>query len=156
MKLNKGLSKAIIDSIIIALIGLLFILIDPAKLMHIVLIVVGIFVIIVSANDILINLSVPVRGPITTTNLVMSIVSLVVGIAMIIWQNTLMSVILAIWFIAMPIVRIATSADKKAQFKHEIPLFCCWYYFTYLLDLGLFLDILFKIIGSIFNCCGSC
>lgn len=148
MKLNKGLSKAIIDSIIIALIGLLFILIDPAKLMHIVLIVVGIFVIIVSANDILINLSVPVRGPITTTNLVMSIVSLVVGIAMIIWQNTLMSVILAIWFIAMPIVRIATSADKKAQFKHEIPLFVVG---IILLIFGPWsiLDILFKIIGGI-------
>lgn len=148
MKLNKSLSKVIIDSIIIALIGLLFILIDPGKLMHIVLIVVGIFVIIVSVNDIIANLSIPVRGPITTTNLVMSIVSLVVGIAMIIWQNTLMSVILAIWFIVMPIVRIVTAINKKEQFKHEIPLFIVG---VILLVFGPWsiLDVLFKVVGGI-------
>ena len=54
---------------------------------------------------------------------IISTVSVVIGFLFMFWHDTVISIILAIWLIIMPIIRIVLSQNKKEQLKSEIPLF---------------------------------
>jgi len=57
-----------------------------------------------------------------TVDFVSSVISVVLGILLLVMPGAVLSIILACWFIIMPIVRIIIHPNHNEQFKKELPL----------------------------------
>lgn len=54
-------------------------------------------------------------------DLISALISVVLGVLLIILPGVILSIILACWFVIMPIIRIILHKDHLAQFKRETP-----------------------------------
>lgn len=139
---------ALIKCFILLVIGLLFIVVSPASVMHVVLIIFGIYLILTNIFYVLqgaMNYNNPL---ISKPKFFTSTISLIFGVLLIFWQNGIMNLVLAGWFILIPIIRISLSQDKKTQLRKEVPHFIMGILFIIFGPWKIF-DILFKIVGSI-------
>lgn len=109
----------IILSILSAVIGLLFIVVDPAEFLRLIFVFVGIFVII-SALPSLFTLAVKEKSKEENILLVYTIIIVAVGILLITCPYTIAYVIGGIILLVIPLYRIATSIDKIQTLKKEI------------------------------------
>ena len=53
--------------------------------------------------------------------LVFSVISLIVGLLLIFWHNTVLTVLLGIYMIVYPLIGILAASDKMAQLRTELP-----------------------------------
>ncbi len=128
--------------------GLILIFISPATLLWVIFTIIGILVILSNIPNLLnglANYSVSKEYKVMTIS---SIISIILGIIMIFWQNEIFSVIVAIWLLVLPLYRIIISNYKKMQLKKE----------ALKLSLGIIvlivgplqsIEIIFKVIGII-------
>lgn len=124
MKLNGSKQSFLAGVIGVALIGvllgLLLIVLPIDFLLKIVFIVLGVVTVLSSIPGIAAGLSnLQLRQG--QLSLVSSLISLVVGLLMIFWHNSLLMVILGIYLLVIPLVGVVTAQDKTAQLKAELP-----------------------------------
>lgn len=107
-------------SLIGVLIGVLLIAIPTEFLIKLAFILLGIITLISAIPELasgLVNLS-SREGKLS---LVFSLISIAVGILMIFWHNSLLMVILGVYFLVFPLVEIIVAHDRKAALKRELP-----------------------------------
>lgn len=112
-----------ISSMIIAAIGLtigIVLTVCGNTIASTIFIILGIFVIINSIPTFISSLAaLPDKNALVV--FVMSAVSLIMGFVMIFFRNEVFTIIVGIYLLLLPIYRIITASDKKAQFTADAP-----------------------------------
>ncbi len=98
------------------LFGILLLAIDFSKILSLIFIIVGIFILIANLPSFIYSLtSVNLLGIIT------SLLPILAGILMIFWHNSVLFYILGLYLIILPIVRILRAYDKSMHLRIELP-----------------------------------
>lgn len=144
--IKKTLSSVIFNMFVIALIGVLFIVVDPSSLMRVVLIIIGVFLILANIGNVFFGIA--SFNQVEKPKFFISCMSFIIGFLLVFWQNQILNIVVAVWFVAMPIYRIIISKNKSIQLRNEVPQFIIG---ALLLVFGpwAILDILFLIIGIV-------
>ena len=117
------LQRGIILGIITILIGCLFAFVPTNSLLNFIFIVIGLFIICDNIIPCITYWSMSSLNPRVTSLALLSTLSVVFGFMFIFWHNEALTIILGIWLIVFPIIRIILSTDWVGQLKKEIPLF---------------------------------
>ena len=78
-----------------------------------------------------------------------STISVVLGILMIVLPNLAVNILLACWFIVMPLLRIFLDHDPKTRLKKELPYFLVAI-FLFILSFSLISKIIVRVLGILF------
>ena len=98
------------------LLGVLLLVIDFSKILSLIFIIVGIFILIANLPSFIYSLtSVNIPGIIT------SLLPILAGILMIFWHNSVLFYILGLYLIILPIIRILMAYDKSLHLRIELP-----------------------------------
>ena len=144
-------SGGIILSIITMMLGLALIFIPYEDLVSFIFTIVGICIMLVNLIPCIfswIEYQSTKQGLYTA---IASTISLLLGFIFIFCQGLardIISVILAIWLIALPIIRLVKSNDKKNQIKKEIPYFIIGFILLFV-PTGNIFSIVLKVFGGI-------
>ena len=107
----------LVSSIVCLIIGLWLLTTDPNRILNSVYFLIGGGLIITGISKILMN-----SNSSEKSYLYDGTVNIVIGILIMFVHDFVISIILGILFIAVPVIRIYKSADKKESFKQELPL----------------------------------
>lgn len=83
-----------------------------------------------------------------TVDFVSSIISVALGVLLLVLPGVVLSVILACWFIIMPIVRIIIHPNHNEQFKKELPLLIIGLILT-VFSFSFLSSVIIKVIGGL-------
>lgn len=129
--------------VISIVVGILFCAIPTDKLIKITFYVIGALVIV--NGSISLYHSVKAKDKLA---ILFDIVDIAFGICLIFFHQTFMLIIIAVYLIALPIVRIILNPMHLAQFYHELPRFLLALVLILLTPEGV-LNVLFVIIGVV-------
>ncbi len=144
---NATMRAAFITAAIGILLGVLLILIPVSALLYAVFVVMGIVTVVG-------NLPTLIHGiwnfstPAGKANLLLSSISVILGLLMIFWNNGILMIILGIYMLLFPIADILMAQDKLAECKSELPKLILGLILILLGPAGTF-DLLFDIAGGI-------
>ncbi len=102
------------------LLGLVLILLPTELLMKIIFVVLGAFTILSAIPSLVIGLTMS-NEQVGKLSLFSSIISMVMGILLIFWNNTILMVVIGVYFLLFPMLEILLAKDRMRQFKSEIP-----------------------------------
>lgn len=142
-QMKKTLLTRLIISVIISLaLGLLCILINGEKLLQIIFIIIGAFLLI----DGIIGLVNNYKSS-SSNLLILNSISIVLGILLMFNINVVVNIIIALYFIALPLFEIIKNKDNyKNEIKNQLPKFIIAILII-LFGIGGLFNILLKIIG---------
>ena len=103
-----------------ALLGVLLILMPTELLMKIVFVIMGMIIVATSVPALVFGAS-HMNERFGKTSFVFALLSLVLGVVMIFWHNSLLSLVLGAFLIAFPIVNIVMAEEHLQQLKKELP-----------------------------------
>lgn len=109
----------IIFGIIICLISWL---VPVSFILHVLMIIIGVFVIATAIPDLMVGISMKEVGG--KNILITSIINILLGVALIFFQNAVLSVVAAIYLIGLPLVRILSQNDKMKELKNQLLRIC--------------------------------
>ena len=101
--------------------GIIFLFVNVQSIMSVVLAIVGIFIVANNLMDVIVGLT--NYDLVDKPKFITSCISFAIGLMLIFWQNSIVNLVLAVYFIVLPIIRIVKSSDRKFQLKSEIPYF---------------------------------
>ncbi|MBQ9806608.1 MAG: hypothetical protein IJW49_08910 [Clostridia bacterium] len=102
------------------LLGLLLILLPTDLLMKIIFVVMGAVTILSAIPSLVLGLTLS-NDQAGKLSLVSAILSMVMGILLIFWHNTILMVVIGVYFLLFPVLEILLARDRLRQFKSEIP-----------------------------------
>lgn len=111
----------IILCLIEVVIGILFIFLPANDIINFFLRAAGIFLIIGNLSPCFYYYKMSQVDKKFQIDLISALISVVLGVLLIVLPGVVLSILLACWFIIMPIIRIVLHKDHLAQFKREIP-----------------------------------
>ena len=144
--IRRGFSRAnLVIAGVGALIGLLLIAIPVGFLLDVVFFIMGIATIVVSIPALLSLL--PLRHTkVGNVSLICTALMVAAGFLMLFWHSGVLLIIVGVVMIAQPILAIASSSDKAARLKSELPKLIIGVILVLLGPAGT-LDVLFDIAG---------
>lgn len=134
-------TKLLIEGIITTILGLLLCFINADTLMKIVFIIIGVLIILSSVNDLIIGYKTKDK-----IKLISSIIDIILAIILIFFHNIVFLIIVSIYLLIYPIVRICKNSNHYLQFKVELPRLLLGIVLLILSPQGI-LNILFIILG---------
>lgn len=144
---QSALTGALVYLALGVIAGILLISIPTAFLLNLVFMIMGVVTIVFNLPTLLMALS-TADSAIGKTTLVLSAVSVLVGFLMIFWHSSLLMILLGVYMIAMPIIRIVQALDRETQLKAELPKLILGAVLI-LLGPASLLDILFDVAGAV-------
>lgn len=120
---NLMLRRSIITGVIYTVIGLLMLVIPYDVLKDMLFAVIGIGIVILNIFPCILYWMSYERDKSFLAPAIMATVSVAVGFVFIFWHNWIMSIILALWLIVFPIIRIVQADNKKEIAKKQIVYF---------------------------------
>lgn len=102
------------------LLGALLLAIDPAFLLKILFVVMGIITVLSAVPGLLVGIS-SVDTAAGRVSLIVSLISIVIGFLMIFWHSSILMIVLGIYLLVFPLIEILLSKDKAVRLKSELP-----------------------------------
>ncbi|MBQ8212734.1 MAG: hypothetical protein IJZ80_01900 [Clostridia bacterium] len=102
------------------LLGVLLLAIDPAFLLKILFVVMGIITVLSAVPGLLVGIS-SVDTAAGRVSLIVSLISIVIGFLMIFWHSSILMIVLGIYLLVFPLIEILLSKDKAVRLKSELP-----------------------------------
>ena len=102
------------------LLGALLLAIDPSFLLSVIFVVMGIITVLSALPGLLVGLTSLDSGA-GRLSLIVSLISILVGVLMIFWHSSILMVVLGVYLLVFPLVEILTSKDKAVRLKSELP-----------------------------------
>lgn len=102
------------------LLGVLLLAIDPAFLLKILFVVMGIITVLSAVPGLLVGIS-SVDTAAGRVSLIVSLISIVIGCLMIFWHSSILMIVLGIYLLVFPLIEILLSKDKAVRLKSELP-----------------------------------
>ena len=102
------------------LLGALLLAIDPAFLLKVLFVVMGIVTVFSAIPGLLVGIA-SFKGNAGKISLIVSLISILIGILMIFWHSSILMVVLGIYLLVFPLVEILASRDKAVRLKSELP-----------------------------------
>lgn len=102
------------------LLGALLLAIDPAFLLKVLFVVMGIVTVFSAIPGLLVGIA-SFKGNAGKISLIVSLISILIGILMIFWHSSILMVVLGIYLLIFPLVEILASRDKAVRLKSELP-----------------------------------
>ena len=102
------------------LLGVLLLAIDPAFLLKVLFVVMGIVTVFSAIPGLLVGIA-SFKGNAGKISLIVSLISILIGILMIFWHSSILMVVLGIYLLVFPLVEILASSDKAVRLKSELP-----------------------------------
>ena len=115
--------RSITSAVITFVIGLLFLVIPYETLKDILFTFLGLGIIVINIIPCIVYWMHVDRDKNLMLPAILSTISIIVGFIFIFWHNWIISIILGVWLIVLPIIRIIQSEDKFVRLKKEIPFF---------------------------------
>ncbi len=143
------LQRGIVLGIITILIGALFAFVPADSLLNFIFIVIGLFIILDNIIPCFTYWSMANSNPKITSLALISTLSVIFGFMFIFWHNQVLTIILGVWLIVFPIIRIILSTDWLGQLKKEIPLFAIAI-LLFFVPASTIIGIMLKVFGYIF------
>lgn len=140
--------QSIVGAVIAFFLGLLFVVIPYETLKDMIFTFIGIGIIVINLVPCIIYWTGAQRDNNMIFPAILSTISVVIGFIFIFWHHWIVSIVLAVWLIVMPIVRIAQAKDKLERFKKEIPLFIIAI-LLFFVPAEAILEIVLKVFGGI-------
>ncbi len=134
-------TRLLIEGIIITILGLLLCFIKADTLIKIVFIIIGILIILGSINDLIIGYKLKDK-----VKLISSIIDIILAIILIFFHNIVFLIVIALYLLIYPIIRIFKNPNHYLQFKFELPRLLLAIVLLILSPQGI-LNILFIILG---------
>ena len=135
------LVKLIISVIISFTLGLLCVLVDGTKLLNIIFIIIGAFLLIDGIIGVINN------HKNSSYLLIVNSISIVLGILLMFNFNPIINILIAIYFIAIPLYEIIKNKyDKKEELKEQLPKMIIALLII-IFGIGGVFDVLLKILG---------
>ncbi|MBQ8416951.1 MAG: hypothetical protein IJX13_08685 [Clostridia bacterium] len=129
------------------LIGILLILIPTEFLLNLVFLLMGILTLIFNLPSLLLGLG-TISTPRGKATLILSSVSVAIGLLMIFWHNSLLLILLGVYMLLLPVINIILAQDRYGRLKNELPKLILGLVLL-LLGPANTLDILFDIAGGV-------
>lgn len=125
MKIVIDSKTKMVSSLILALIeivvGILFLVLPAEGIINFFLRAAGVLLIIGNLSPCIYYYKMTSIDKKFQIDLISALISVVLGVLLIILPGVILSIILACWFVIMPIIRIILHKDHLAQFKRETP-----------------------------------
>lgn len=102
------------------LLGVLLLAIDPAFLLKILFVVMGIITVLSAVPGLFVGIS-SVDTAAGRVSLIVSLISIVIGFLMIFWHSSILMIVLGIYLLVFPLIEILLSKDKAVRLKSELP-----------------------------------
>lgn len=134
--------------IIYILIGLGFIAIPSNVLLDIIFTVLGIIIILLNLVPCIYYFMLGEKDNRFYINAVLSLISVIIGFIFIFNHNAILAIILGVWLILLPILRIILSKEKKKEIKKAIPYFVAAI-LLFFIPAETILDIVLKVFGGL-------
>ena len=113
---NSSLPFILTGGILGILLGILLLAVDFSKILSLIFIIIGIFILIANLPAFIFSLtSMHVPG------IISSALPILGGILMIFWHSTVLLYIVGAYLIVLPLLRILLSRDKSAHLRIELP-----------------------------------
>lgn len=141
---RRSLTSALVSFVI----GLLLVVIPYETLKDILFTLLGIGIIIMNIIPCIVYWMRYDKDRTVLLPALLSTVSVVIGFIFIFWHHWIVSILLGVWLIVLPIVRIVRAVDKKEQLKKEIPFFLIAVLLFFVPADKIF-EIVLKVIGGI-------
>lgn len=116
---RRSLTYALAEFII----GLLFVVIPYETLKDILFTLLGIGIIILNIIPCIVYWLRYDKDRRVLLPALLSTISVIIGFLFIFWHHWIISILLGVWLIVLPVVRIVRAIDKREQLKKEIPFF---------------------------------
>lgn len=100
--------------------GALLLAIDPAFLLKVLFVVMGVLTVLSAIPGLFAGLASPRTGT-GRLSLIVSLLSILIGVVMIFWHSSVLMLILGLYLLLFPLVEILTAHDKAARLKNELP-----------------------------------
>ncbi|MBE6639319.1 MAG: hypothetical protein E7616_07710 [Ruminococcaceae bacterium] len=113
---NNTLPFLLTCGILGVLLGVLLLIIDFSKILSLLFIIIGVFILIANLPAFIYSLTSGQIG-----GIISSLFPILAGIVMIFWHNSLLFYILGIYLIILPLLRILLARNKSAHFRIELP-----------------------------------
>lgn len=134
--------------IIYILIGLGFIAIPSNVLLDIIFTVLGIIIILLNLVPCIYYFMLGEKDNRFYINAVLSLISVIIGFIFIFNHNAILAIILGVWLVLLPILRIVLSKEKKKEIKKAIPYFVAAI-LLFFIPAETILDIVLKVFGGL-------
>ncbi len=122
--LKRAMTGVLVSAAIGACIGILMIILSRPEVvsmvLHITMLVIGVVIILVHLPG-LITSALHIGENNALPTLILSAIGVVFGILLLINQGPIISALVALYLLIMPIVRLITACDRKAQLRAELP-----------------------------------
>ncbi len=141
-------SRTMIGAILSFFVGLLFVVIPYGTLKEMLFVFIGVGIILINIIPCIFYLVASQHEKDYILPAVLSTISVVVGFVFIFWHHWIIIIILAVWLIVMPVLRIIQAENKKERLKKELPLFIIAA-LLFFLPVEAILEIVLKIFGII-------
>jgi hypothetical protein len=115
-KNNLALPFILTFGILGILLGILLLAIDFSKLLSVIFIIIGIFILIANLPSFIFSVTSGNVGGIITSAL-----PILAGALMIFWHNSVLIYLIGIYLLILPILRILLSKDKSLSLRIELP-----------------------------------
>jgi len=115
--------RSIFPGVILAIAGLILLVVPYDALVDMLFAVIGLIIIVLNIFPCILYWMSYTNDKRMLSPAILATISVVVGFVFIFWHNWVICVILAIWLIALPIIRIAQANDKMERFKKEVIYF---------------------------------
>lgn len=102
------------------LVGLLLLLLNASLLIKIVFVILGIITVLSNIPGITMGLM-NLDSKEGKMELIVSLISGVVGFLMIFWHSAILMLLLGIYMLVLPLIKLLASADKGARLRSELP-----------------------------------
>ena len=120
--LNVNTKKSIIIPIITIILGAFFAFVPYDVIKDVLFIFMGIVIISLNLLPCVINFKLASQNSKYYVNAIFSLLGVILGFLLIFNHGLATSIVIAIYLIIMPLIRIFSSNDKTKQFKSELPL----------------------------------
>ncbi len=144
---NAFMQSACITAIIGIVLGLLLIFIDTNALLTLVFVVMGVITVVGSLPGVLRGIG-EIASPQGKAMLLLSSISLILGLLMIFWNNGILMILLGVYMLLFPVVNILLATDKLVQLTAEAPKLIIGFVLILLGPAGTF-GLLFDIAGGV-------
>lgn len=150
---NIMLRRSIITGVIYTVIGLLMIVIPYDVIKDILFTIIGIGIVILNIFPCILYWMSYERDKSFLAPAILATVSVAVGFVFIFWHNWIMSIILALWLIVFPIIRIVQADNKKEMAKKQTVYFVIAA-FLFFVPADAIFEVVIKIFGVLFMILG--
>ena len=115
-KQNNSIPYILTGGILGMLLGALLLIIDFSKLLSLIFVIIGAFILISNLPAFIFSIT-----SLNVFGIVSSSLPILAGILMIFWHSTVLLYIVGAYLIVLPLLRILLSADKQLSFRIELP-----------------------------------